>query len=173
MPDPPNSYNQPFRASTNAPSETRTSPPRGLPLLTRPDSTEPVPSLSLSLASCKQPPAPAVRFSRDYLPRMHDKISLSSSSDVSVVQKARDTPNSTQRPTVHSFTALSSTHFQTINRPLWTSLSRIPPEHAQVSGVAGNDLDMKLYVFSPDSYIFTGSQELKRSVLAAYGRYVG
>ena len=58
-------------------------------------------------------------------------------------------------------TTLPSIQFQTIPRPLPLPLSLIPPERLQVSWVAGNDLDMTLYViFSMVSGIFTEPEAL-------------
>ena len=117
---PLNVGNPPSQVSANVSYTARISPPRDLPLLIWPDSSEPAPPLP---APHKQPPA-----------------------DASVVQNVPGTMERIPCPTVFPLIVLPSTHFQTVPRPLRPPLSLIPPEHLQVSGVAPSDLDMKLYV---------------------------
>ena len=140
----------PSQMPTDGSSEPPISPPApDLPLLTLSSSSKSASSLSLSPspAPCKRPSTPTVQLPPELLPHIYDGILLNPSSETSVVQKTHGTAERFPRSTVSYFTILPSIHFQTIRRPLHVPLSLIPPEHTQVSCIAGSDLDMSLYVF--------------------------
>ena len=150
-PAPPNVHNLHSRAPANVPSKAPINPPRDLPLIIWPDSNECIPSFSPPPAPRERSPTPTALPSWDFSPRMHDTALPGFPSDILVVQGARGTAKCIQRPVVSSFTVLPSIHFQTIPRSLRSPFSLIPPERVQVSGVAGSDLGMTLYVSFPVS----------------------
>lgn len=81
--------------------------------------------------------------------------------DASAVKRVPSTPACLPRPAIPSFAILPSVHFQTILRPLSLPLSVIPPERVQISLVAGNDLDMSMYVVSPGFGTLPGAGRTK------------
>ena len=119
-------------------SEPPTHPSSDVPLLTWSDPSESTSSL---------PPSPHLTpYERSLTPspHVHGEIVSGPSSGVSVVRNVRATMEHVPRPTVSYITVLPSIHFQTIPRPLQlrVPLSLIPPEHVQISAIAGGDLDM-------------------------------
>ena len=114
--------------------------PLDLPLLTWPNPSK-------STCFLLPPPSPTP-YERALVPSSHlrGEIELDPSSDVSVVQDTHDTTECVPCPLVSYFTVLPSIHFRAIPRLLQVPLSLIPPERVQVSSIAGNDLDMTLYV---------------------------
>lgn len=145
-PGPTSSNNLPPKTSADGLSEPLINPASDR-LLTRSDSSESAVSLSLSLVPySEQSSTSTERHPRDLSTHLYDETVSYISSDVSVVQKHPGTTKCAPRLAVSSFTILPSIHFR-IPRPLQIPLSLIPPEHVQVSYIAGNDLDMFLYVF--------------------------
>ena len=112
-------------------------PSSDVPLLTWSGPDEPASSLP--------PPPPLIPYERPLSPSSRIPV-LGSSSDIPVVRDTHGTAGCVPCHTVSSFTLLPSLHFQTIPRPLRVPLSLISPEHAQISPIAGGDLDMTLYV---------------------------
>jgi hypothetical protein len=123
--------------------------PKPKDFLARSDSSEPGSSY----------PSPFDLFARSSAP-------LVPWSDGSVAQKTLGVTEWSPRSTGSSFTILPSINFLTIPRPLHTSLSLIPPERVQVSWVAGNDLDMALYVFVIRSLKFSSGLKAWTMVVA-------
>ena len=123
---------------------TRRSP--NTPLLTWSNSSESTSSLSPPPARCERPLTPTTQLPWGFISRPQGGIGLAPSSDALVAQKVYDTTECDPPHTVSSFTVLPSVLFRTIPRPLPVPLSLVPPEHIQISPVAGGDLDMTLYV---------------------------
>ena len=140
----PRSRVLPSQTSANGTSKPPISPPSDLPL---PNSSEPNSFFSTPPAPCERPSTPATQLPWELSPCIRNEIALGPPSNVSVVQKIHDTVECIPRSVASSFTILPSIHFRTIPRPLRVPLSLIPPEHVQISCIAGNDLDMTLYVF--------------------------
>ncbi|KAF9642933.1 hypothetical protein BDM02DRAFT_3264295 [Thelephora ganbajun] len=136
---PLNPRHLPLQTSANVLFEPSTSPPRNLPLLTW---SNPNTSTSSYSPFLDPPSAPTVQLPWEPSPRVQGEEVLGLSSDVELVRKTHGTAKCLPRPIISSFTILPSIHFQTISHPLRMPLSLIPPEHVQVSGVAGSDLDM-------------------------------
>ena len=126
-------------------SKLPTSPQSDPPDLTRLSSSESTLPSPLPLAPCERQPLKLMaRFPREYpsASRIHGAIALLPSSGVSVVQDTYGATKCVSHPVTSSFTVLPSIHIPTIPRPLRIPLSLNPPEHAQVSLVAGSDMDM-------------------------------
>ena len=104
-------------------------------------------SLLLSPAPQERPSTLAARLPWELSSCIHNDLVQRPSSDASATYKVDDTTKCIPYPAVSPFTILPSIHFQAIPRPLRVPLSFIPPEHVRVSGVAGDDLGMSLYVF--------------------------
>ena len=107
--------------------------------------------------------------------RPHGGIGLAPSSDALVARKVYDTTECDPPHTVSSFTVLPSVLFRTIPRPLPVPLSLVPPEHIQISPVAGGDLDMTLYVVFFLSFWFLDFRRvvgLNHYMIDAWGRCV-
>ena len=134
---------------SQAPFEPSTDRSSDLPLSIWSDSSESGFSLPLSLSPALQerPSTQAARLPWELSPRIHNELVQRPSSDTPATHKVNGTTKCIPYPAVSSFTVLPSIHFQAIPRPLRVPLSFIPPEHVQVSEVAGDDLGMSLYVF--------------------------
>ena len=133
------------RAGGFSSSESSTSPRSDLPVLSRSNPTKSDLPPSLPPAPFEgRPSKPKARLPRELPPasHIHDSIAPCPSSDVSVVRYIHNATKRVPHPVPYSFTILPSIHLRTIPRPLQIPLSFIPPEHVQVSRVAGSDMDM-------------------------------
>jgi len=72
----------------------------------------------------------------------------------------RESPKPHQRARISIFSVLPSLRFQSIPRPLCTSLSFLDPECFQVSDTTSSELDLTLYAFSSLGCRTQTSQEL-------------
>ena len=143
-----------YRFSRNVPPTPSRSPPGGGLPQSPPDSGQAdsshLPPLDPRERSSTLPKQPE----RGRSPCILDEVVPIPPSGALVVKKV---PGAAEYPlpsTVPFFTILPSIHFQ-IPCPLPLPFSVIPPERVQVSWVAGNDLDMSLYVFFPWSQKFS------------------
>ncbi|KAF9779631.1 hypothetical protein BJ322DRAFT_1168073 [Thelephora terrestris] len=127
------------RSDNNVTLRPSRSPPRDVLALALSDSGDPGTSLPPPFDLHERPLTAPERLLWKY------------SADRSVVKRASGATEYPPSPVVSPLTTLPSTRFQTIPRPLQMPLLDIHPEHAQVSSVALNDMDMILYVFSPVS----------------------
>ena len=149
------------RSSGNDPPRPQNFPPRDVPLPTPSDPSECDPSRSLPPDTRERPSTPPEQLEWEPSPHVLSGVALVPSSNASVMGSAPGVMGRLQNLTVPSLTILPSIRFETIPCPLRLL---IPPEYDPVSCVAGNDLDMTLYV------LFSRSRKFHRGIKGRIGQ---